>query len=71
MRNSAVAANVLALLERDGLDGRSILSGREEIIQAYVEQAKADPYEPGNCSFRGERPVAAWFEGPSFKTFVV
>lgn len=41
-----------------------------EIIQQYVEQARSDPYEAGNCSFCGERPVAAWFEGPSSRTFV-
>ena len=46
------------------------MSGREEIIQQYVQQARSDPYEPGNCSFCGEPPVAAWFEGPSFRTVV-
>lgn len=65
-----ITANILALLDRDALDDRSMLSGREEIIQQYIEQARSDPYEPGNCSFCGERPVAAWFEGPSFRTFV-
>ena len=47
-----------------------MMTGREEIIQQYIEQARTDPYGPGNCSFCGERPVAAWFEGPSFRTFV-
>jgi hypothetical protein len=61
-----INASILALLDRDALDDRSMMSGREEIIQQYVEQARSDPYEPGNCSFCGERPVAAWFEGPSF-----
>jgi hypothetical protein len=65
-----ITANILALLDRDALDDRSMMSGREEIIQQYIEQARSDPYEPGNCSFCGERPVAAWFEGPTFKTFV-
>jgi hypothetical protein len=60
-----INASILALLDRDALDDRSMMSGREEIIQQYVEQARSDPYEPGNCSFCGERPVAAWFEGPS------
>jgi hypothetical protein len=66
----AITANILALLDLDPLDDRSMISGREEIIQQYIEQARSDPYEPGNCSFCGERPMAAWFEGPSFRTFV-
>jgi len=65
-----ITANILALLDRDALDDRSMMIGREEIIQEYIEQAKSDPFEPGNCSLCGERPVAAWFEGPSFRTFV-
>jgi len=65
-----ITANILALLDRDALDDRSMMTGREEIIQQYIEEARSDPYEPGNCSFCGERPVAAWFEGPSFRTFV-
>jgi hypothetical protein len=65
-----ITANILALLDRDALDDRSMMSGREEIIRQYIEQARSDPYEPGNCSFCGERPVAAWFESPTFRTFV-
>jgi len=65
-----ITANILALLDRSSLDDRSTMSGREEIIQQYIEQASSGPYEPGNCSFCGERPVVAWFEGPSFRTFV-
>jgi hypothetical protein len=65
-----ITANILALLDGNALDDRSMMRGREEIIQQYIEQARSDPYEPGNCSFCGERPVAAWFEGPSFRTFV-
>jgi len=65
-----ITANFLALLDRDGLDDRSMLTGRELIVQKYLEQAKSDPWEPGDCSFCGERPVAAWFEGPTFRTFV-
>jgi hypothetical protein len=66
----SIAANFLALLDRNALDDRSMMTGRDEIIQRYIEQARSDPYEPGNCSFCGERTVAAWFEGPSFRTFV-
>jgi hypothetical protein len=66
----AITANFLALLDASSLDDRSMMSGRERIIQQYIEHARADPYEPGNCSFCGERPIAAWFEGPSFRTFV-
>ena len=65
-----ITANILALLDGDALDDRSMMREREEIIQQYIEQARSDPYEPGNCSFCGERPVAAWFEGPTFRTFV-
>jgi hypothetical protein len=66
----SITANFLALLDGDGLDGRSMVTERGEIIQEYLEQAKSDPWEPGTCSFCGERPVSAWFEGPSFRTFV-
>lgn len=66
----AITANIIALLDSDALDDRSMMTGREEIIQQYIEQARSDPYEPGNCSFCGERPVTAWFEGPTFRTFV-
>jgi hypothetical protein len=65
-----ITASILALLDRYALDDRSMMSGREEIIQQSFEQARSEPYEPGNCSFCGERPVAAWYEGPSFRTFV-
>jgi hypothetical protein len=65
-----ITANFLALLDGNSLDDHSMMSRREEIIQQYIEQARSDPYEPGNCSFCGERPVVAWFEGPSFGTFV-
>jgi hypothetical protein len=58
-----ITASILALLDHDALDDRSMMSGREEIIQQYVDQARSEPCEPGNCSFCGERPVAAWFEG--------
>ena len=42
-----ITANILALLDRDALADRSMMSGREEIIQQYLEQARSDPYEPG------------------------
>lgn len=54
-----ITANILALLDGDALDDRSMMRAREEIIQQYIEQARSEPYEPGNCSFCGERPVAA------------
>jgi hypothetical protein len=66
----ATTANFLALLEGAALDHRSMLARREKIIQRNIEQAKTDPWEPGTCSFCGTRPVAAWFEGPDFRTFV-
>jgi hypothetical protein len=66
----AIAANVIALIEGDRLDDRGMLESREKIIHRYLEQAKSDPFEPGNCSFCGTRPVVAWFEGPTFTTFV-
>ena len=66
----AIMANVIALIEGDRLDDRGMLESRERIIRRYLEQAKSDPFESGNCSFCGERPVVAWFEGPSFTTFV-
>jgi hypothetical protein len=65
-----ITANTLALLDSSSLDDRSMMSGREDIIQQYIEQAGSDPYEPGNCTFCGQGPIVAWFEGPSFGTFV-
>lgn len=51
-------------------DERSALSAVDAIIQRYEAAQDQQEWEPGNCSFCGERPVAAWFEGPTFKTFV-
>ena len=65
-----IIANVLALVDGDRLDLRGVLENREVVIQRYLEQARSDPYEPGNCSFCGERPIAAWFEGPDFRSYV-
>jgi hypothetical protein len=66
----SITANFIALAEGDRLDDRGMLTGRDEIVQAYLERAESDPYEPGNCSFCGARPPVAWFEGPTFRTFV-
>ena len=66
----SITANFLALLDGDTLDDRGMMTERDEIIQQYLERGKSDPWEPGHCSFCGERPVVAWFEGPSFRTFV-
>jgi hypothetical protein len=51
-------------------DVRSALSAVDAIIQRYEAAPDWQEWEPGNCSFCGERPVVAWFEGPSFRTFV-
>lgn len=51
-------------------DERSALSAVDAIIQRYEAAPDWQEWEPGNCSFCGERPVAAWFEGPTFRTFV-
>jgi len=51
-------------------DERSALSAVDAIIQRYEAAPDVEQWEPGNCSFCGERPVTAWFEGPTFKTFV-
>ena len=51
-------------------DERSALSAVDAIIQRYEAAPDVEEWEPGNCSFCGERPVAAWFEGPSFRSFV-
>jgi hypothetical protein len=65
-----ITAHYLALLEAPALDDRSALVRGDRIVRRYVEEAKTDPWEPGACSFCGDGPVAAWFEGPSFRTFV-
>jgi hypothetical protein len=51
-------------------DVRSALSAIDAIIQRYEAAPDWQEWEPGNCSFCGQRPVAAWFEGPTFKTSV-
>ena len=51
-----ITANILALLDGDALDDRSMMRGREEIIQQYIEQARSEPYEPGNCSSAANVP---------------
>ena len=51
-------------------DVRAALSAVDAIIQRYEAAPDVEEWEPGNCSFCGERPVAAWFEGPSFRSFV-
>jgi hypothetical protein len=51
-------------------DARSALSAVDAIIRRYEEAPDWEEWEPGNCSFCGERPVAAWFEGPTFRRFV-
>jgi hypothetical protein len=66
----STVANFLALMEGPALDDRSMLSRRRRIIRRYLEQAETDPWEPGVCSFCGNRPVVAWFEGPAFTNAV-
>jgi hypothetical protein len=51
-------------------DARSALSAVDAIIKRYDSAPDWQEWEPGHCSFCGERPVAAWFEGPTYKTFV-
>jgi hypothetical protein len=51
-----LTANILALLERDALDDRSMMTGRGEIIQQYIEQARSDPYEPGTAASAANVP---------------
>ena len=63
------AAMWLAYVE--GADNpRSAMSAVDAIIQRYQAAPEWREWEPGNCSFCGERPVAAWFEDPTYKTFV-
>lgn len=55
----------------EGADGvESALSAVDAIIQRYEAAPDWQEWEPGNCSFCGERPIVAWFEGPTFRTFV-
>lgn len=65
-----LTAHYASLLEGPALGTRSVLGRRDKIIKRYLQQAETDPVEFGSCSFCGASPVAAWFEGPSFKTFV-
>jgi hypothetical protein len=39
-------ANLAWLLDRDELDDRSMLGGRGEIVQRYLEGAGSDPWTP-------------------------
>jgi hypothetical protein len=60
-----LAANYMALIEGESVDDRSMLARRSEIADRYVRDAKRDPWTPP-CSFCGESPTVAWFEGPDF-----
>jgi hypothetical protein len=51
-----ITANILALLDGDALDDRSMMREREEIIQQYIEQAKSEPYEPGTAASAANAP---------------
>jgi hypothetical protein len=51
-------------------DARSALSAVDAIVQRYEAAPDWEEWEPGNCSFCGERPIAAWLEGPTYRTFV-
>lgn len=64
-----LTGNFMALIEGASLDEASMMERRSEIVERYLEEAKRDPWTPP-CSFCGEGPTVAWFEGPSFKTFV-
>jgi hypothetical protein len=64
-------ADAIWLAYVEGADDVEVaLSAVDAIIQRYEAAPNVEDWEPGNCSFCGERPVAAWFEGPTFKTFV-
>lgn len=60
-----LAANYMALIEGDALDDRSMMARRSEIVDRYLEDARHDPWTPP-CSFCGDSPTVAWFEGPDF-----
>ena len=64
-----LTANFMALIESDSLDEASMMERRSEIVERYLEEAKHDPWTPP-CSFCGEGPTVAWFEGPDFRTSV-
>jgi hypothetical protein len=70
VENSRHAAAMWLAYVEGADDPRSALSAIDAIIQRYEAAPDWQEWEPGNCSFCGERPVAAWFEGPTFKTFV-
>jgi hypothetical protein len=64
-------ADAIWLAYVEGADDVEVaLSAVDAIIQRYEAAPDVEDWEPGNCSFCGEGPVAAWFEGPTFKTFV-
>lgn len=64
-----LSANYMALVEGELLDDRSMLDRRSAITERYIEAAKRDPWTPP-CSFCGEGPTVAWFEGPHFRVSV-
>lgn len=59
----------MALVEGEALDARSVMERRSTIAARYLEAAERDPWKPP-CSFCGESPTVAWFEGPRFKDAV-
>lgn len=60
-----LTANYMALIEGDALDDRSVMARRSGIADRYLEDARHDPWTPP-CSFCGDSPTVAWFEGPDF-----
>ena len=63
------AANYMALTEGESLDDRSMLDRRSEIADRYLKDAESHPWTPP-CSFCGDSPTVAWFEGPDFTHWV-
>ena len=61
----AMAATYMALVEGEAFDARSIMERRAAIAERYLEAVEHDPWTPP-CSFCGESPTVAWFEGPRF-----
>ena len=49
-----ITANVMALMEADALDPRSMLARRSKIVDRYLEEAKRDPWKPPEGRSRPE-----------------
>ena len=72
VRNAQHALAIVLAYVEGATDERTALSATEEIVRRYEAAVETEGWQPsfGGCSFCGDRPVVAWFEGPDFTNAV-